>query len=183
MDEDIMDENDMTDDEMPDEDITYEITTSDIIYNDIYETHRRPVRRKHRNYYLGSYFIEKQYLLFDVSVPADIYYKYTEKELCQYYNVYSEATPIIRGGVGTQIMQLIKVKLYVGHIQLSLYTVILKTFWIKILQRTWKKIFRARRAARGSIFAQDEFARRGRWPPLPSYRGALSIACGVFAKI
>jgi hypothetical protein len=159
----------------------YEEETSigDIIYDVC--SNFRPVRKKHRNYYLGNYFVENSYLLFDLSIPIEVYYNYPETDLYEYFVLYSS---VCFSSVRTEIMQLVKVCFPVGRIgQFSLYTVVLKTFWIRILQRVWKKIFHQRRAARATIFAQNEFSVRGNWPRLPSYRGALAIACGVRAKI
>jgi hypothetical protein len=54
---------------------------------------------------------------------------------------------------------------------------IIKTFWLRIVQRCWKKVFRARKEMikqRSSIRALQERARLGHWAPhlrhLPTFR-------------
>jgi hypothetical protein len=60
------------------------------------------------------------------------------------------------------------------------YNVVLKTFWLKIVQRTWRKIFNQRQKIieiRKSIYAQDFFRINGKYPPnashIHSYSGSI----------
>jgi hypothetical protein len=59
--------------------------------------------------------------------------------------------------------EIIECKLiYTGH-----YTAIIKTFWIKIIQRFWKNICENRKNAcnnRKNIYAIQYFQRNGKWP-------------------
>ena len=62
------------------------------------------------------------------------------------------------------------------------YCIVVKTFWIKIIQRAWKRIFAKRREIlrqRGSIDAQFYFSQHGKYPPSLQY---LPNIYGLFVK-
>ena len=105
-----------------------------------------------RKYYIGSYFLmkdeedpedeekdenkENYILLFAKKIKLQTFYKFTNFEISTYIYMFSglhfEKNPNI------DIMQLI--------IEPDeTYTAIIKTFWIKIIQRTWKKIMKQKK--------------------------------------
>jgi hypothetical protein len=60
------------------------------------------------------------------------------------------------------------------------YNVILKTFWLRIVQRTWRKIFQQRQKIiqiRKSVSSQSYFSINGKYPLsasyLPQYSGII----------
>jgi hypothetical protein len=64
-----------------------------------------------------------------------------------------------------EIIQYIRVISTAGHGEY--HVGILKTFWLRIVQRRWKKIFKARQELirkRGSVIALQEKQRTGMWP-------------------
>ena len=76
----------------------------------------------------------------------------------------------------------------IGIIQLDIdpvyqvYRVIVKMFWLRIIQRTWKRIFKKRQIAivqRRSLLAQHYFELHGRYPypchTLPTIHGMISF--------
>jgi len=62
----------------------------------------------------------------------------------------------------------------------STYNVILKTFWIRLVQRNWRRVLRERlliNIKRGSLVARKHIELRGRYPSglnsMPSLRGMI----------
>ena len=94
-------------------------------------------------YYIGSYFLmkdeedkEKHILLFANKIKLQTFYKFTNYEISTYIYLCSELH--LKKKPNIDIMQLI--------IEPDeTYTAIIKTFWIKIIQRTWKKIMKQKK--------------------------------------
>lgn len=90
----------------------------------------------HDNYYIGSHYLMKDsgnndIILFGKKVNVKTFYAFSNYEISTYVYFcsglqYSKKPTI-------EIMQL-KID------EDGMYTAILKTFWIKIIQRTWKKV-------------------------------------------
>jgi hypothetical protein len=97
----------------------------------------------HHKYYTGSYFLmkdeadkEKYILLFANKLKLQTFYKFTNYEMSTYIYLCSELH--FKKKPNIDIMQLI--------IEPDeTYTAIIKTFWIKIIQRTWKKIMKQKK--------------------------------------
>lgn len=100
-----------------------------------------------RKYYIGSYFLmkdeceneedtEKYILLFAKKIKLQTFYKFTSFEISTY--IYMFPGLHFKENPNIDIMQLI--------IEPDeTYTAIIKTFWIKIIQRTWKKIMKQKK--------------------------------------
>jgi hypothetical protein len=90
-------------------------------------------------YCIGSYTNIDNQLILSIRIQLSTFYKYTQEYLIPYM-FYSSEIPIniTLSSARTQIMQ-IKI------LEDDTFTVILKTHWIRIIQRTWKRIFKQRK--------------------------------------
>jgi hypothetical protein len=129
----------------------------------------------HLQYYIGSaiYFPEYNSIQLDTTISPATLFSYNMNHIKLYLAEYSIC----------HIMQ----NLPCIHIlQLDIrpdgeYCAIIKTFWLKIIQRTWKKQFAKRRniiLSRGHIAAQRHFELTGTYPRelrnIPGLRGLLA---------
>jgi hypothetical protein len=97
----------------------------------------------HHKYYIGSYFLmkdeedkEKYILLFANKIKLQTFYKFTNYEISTY--IYLSSGLHFKKNPNIDIIQLI--------IEPDeTYTAIIKTFWIKIIQRTWKKLMKQKK--------------------------------------
>ena len=89
-------------------------------------------------YCICSYSTIDNQLILSMRIQLYTFYKYTQEYLIPYM-FYSSEIPIniTLSSARTQIMQ-IKI------LEDDTYSVILKTHWIRIIQRTWKRIFKQR---------------------------------------
>jgi hypothetical protein len=102
------------------------------IYRDDY---RHMVSIKQNNiYYIGICAVVSNYLLFLASVSVKTFFKYPFGSLLKYLQIYSVSAIKPRK---IHIM-----KLYIDFDMT--YRVILKTHWLRLVQRHWKKVFRER---------------------------------------
>ena len=90
-----------------------------------------------KKYYIGTSFIIEEnidMMLISNSISSSSFYKYKHIDVLHYLLSYS----IVRSNrVSIDIMQL--------NISIDgIYKVVLKTFWLRIVQRTWKRIFKER---------------------------------------
>lgn len=105
---------------------------------------------KSNNYYIGSYFviddetimdgliaIAGSMLLFGKKINIKTFFNYTHYEISTY--IYYSAGIIYDKKPTIEIMQMIL------HSDGVTYTAIIKTIWIKLIQRTWKKIVEQRK--------------------------------------
>jgi hypothetical protein len=51
---------------------------------------------------------------------------------------------------------------------------IVKTFWLKIIQRAWKKVLKQRRLIQKSLSGLRQREMMGKWPDFPGLRGLLT---------
>jgi len=131
------------------------------------------VEKTDRAYYIGNGLympVENHYLLM-ATISPKIFFRYDSS--------------IVRG----YLYQMSLVRTHqipaIDIIQLSIkqdyYTCIIKTLWIRIIQRRWKKVYAQRGEVlrmRGSIQAQRHFELYGKYPstvpPMPRLQGMLS---------
>lgn len=128
--------------------------------------------RKHGQMYIGSYVRVLNNYLFNISVSVKSYYHFPYFMIQQYLsttypNVNTEETTI-------EIMKLLIVD--------KVYFVLLKTHWIRLIQRIWKKVYANRIKIiqlRKSISCQQYFENTGKYPLnacyLPSICGMIDI--------
>jgi hypothetical protein len=100
------------------------------------------IERFNDKYYIGTCINEG--LLLDLCITPKIFYKYS-------YDAFSRSfdSPI-------EIMKL--------QINGDVYNIILKTHWIRLIQRVWKNIFIKHLKKRMSIQCQKYFECNGRYP-------------------
>lgn len=98
--------------------------------------------KKDKSYYIGFSILIGNNNLLDTAITAQSFFKYPY-DIVLYYLDGCSIFPINYYRISTiqtniQIMQL--------HLQptTGMYIVVLKTFWLKIIQRTWKKIYHQR---------------------------------------
>lgn len=120
--------------------------------------------------YIGSYVIILKHLAFQISVSIQTFYHFPFTIIQQYL---STPNPDIIPYVPVQIMKL-------EIIDKDFYTVILKTHWIRMIQRNWKRIYKERCKIiqiRKSPLCQHQYEITGKYlyeaQYLPSLRGML----------
>ena len=136
--------------------------------------------KEHNNYYIGlchSYCTPSyiHYLLLSTSVSAKTFFNHPYKNVNNYLYYYG----LIRvPNHNIQIMQL-KINTFNG---MESYNVIIKTYWLRLIQRHWKKIYKQRFSIitqRIKPINQQYKSIHGNYPShisnLPSLYGMLSI--------
>jgi hypothetical protein len=109
------------------------------------------------NYYIGSYIFVRRAFLLDMAISSKSFFKFTFTDVNYYINEYS----MNRSNRPHQIEIM---KLYVTKNKVNI--VILKTVWIKLVQRHWKRAYRERRRhllSRGNPAQQRRFELTGKW--------------------
>lgn len=138
------------------------------IYDDIEEAEEREPEKQTGKYYLGGFFRMRNQLLLNATVSARTFFRYDYPVICRY--IWNCSTFEVGQSPGFDIM-----KLYIT--ETGVYQVVLKTTWIRIVQRAWKRRFAERKRAilmRGSVREQEYFRMNGRYRTpmaLPSLRG------------
>ena len=121
----------------------------------------------HLGYYVGVYkTVNEGELILGSSISVPSLLNYDMKYILEYLE--DDTKPVY-----IDIMQL--------HIAEDFtYNVILKTFWLRIVQRTWKKVFQQRKKIiqiRKSVSSQLYFSMNGKYPVsasyLPQYSGII----------
>jgi hypothetical protein len=110
---------------------------NDDMYDAMYNsnsTHLEAEKQNH-NYYLGicKYIPHENYYLSVNSISAQMFFQYPYPAVIRFLQLFS---CIYLSSPQIEIMKL--------EIVDDVYTVIKKTFWLRIVQRTWKRIFRER---------------------------------------
>lgn len=126
-----------------------------------------------RAYYIGNalYMSAENHYLLMAAISPKIFFRYDSPVISGYLYqtslVRTDKLPVI------DIIQL--------SIQDDYYTCIMKTFWIRIIQRRWKKVFAQRGQVlrmRGSVPTQRHFEIYGKYPStvpsMPRLRGMMS---------
>ena len=125
-----------------------------------------------KHYYIGNNKIsdDKQYILYANSVTHTTFFRFNINDILYYLLDYS----IFVTKPNIDIMQLFILDDYT-------YTVVIKTHWLRIIQRHWKKIYSQRKYClnkRKQIRTLMYFERNGRYPYdcdfMPGLYGMLS---------
>ena len=93
---------------------------------------------KNNHYYLGLSFYDKDYdnLLLASTVQSKTFFEYSLDDVVDYLNNYSV------------LYQNFVIQPQIMHLTIddsNMYNVTIKTFWIKIIQRNWKRVLRERK--------------------------------------
>lgn len=145
-----------------------ELDEIDIVYNNDYDKLKY---KKDKSYYIGMSDIIDNTYIFSHAITPNSFFKYSYDFVLEYLYMYSIFRPS---------------RLLIDVFQLDIltdgtYSVIIKTYWIRIIQRHWKKICKDRYSMlvkRGGINAQKTFSMEGKYPAhlrrLPSIYGMLN---------
>lgn len=124
-------------------------------------------------YYIGSYEITDNRFLLSSSISPSTYFKIDPFICSNYLYFYSLSTNTIKS---TDILKVNIVKINGWDI----CTVTVKTFWLKIIQRKWKKIYKERMKIiknRKNVTSLHQREINGKFPSnckhLPSLQGLL----------
>lgn len=146
----------------------------DDLYQDIEaaETEFENTEKRDGHYYLGIPWTGSHFMLMNGTVSAATFMDYEYNRILGYVRSYSVFYVPPRSQI--QIMKLV---LDADQV----YTTVLKTHWLRLVQRRWKNVYRERQrviARRMSIQNQEHFRIHGRYLAgtrvLPSIRGMLS---------
>lgn len=128
--------------------------------------------KHHGQYYLGIVKVDRRYneILMSTSMSLSSFYTYDIITMSKYLELHSEFK--YRKQPRIHIIQL--------HIEYGVYKAVIKTFWLRIIQRTWKRIYKEKMrivTARGHPNVQHYFATHGKYPPglnwLPGLDGMM----------
>jgi len=127
-------------------------------YDHIYEEDEPHVLsdKIHNKYYIGKCYkfqenIEDPYsnehIFLSISVSPTIFFRYSYPDITSYLNIFSSFNCFnyynnIFNRNHKQNTDIMKVIVVEHHNNYQLYTVILKTHWIRLIQRHWKKIYK-----------------------------------------
>jgi predicted nucleic-acid-binding protein len=124
--------------------------------------------KKNKKYYIGLVaLIDSVYLLAHSVTPKSMF-KYSYEDILKYLHTYS----II-------YVKRPKIDIFQLYITENSYTVIVKTHWIRLIQRHWKKVYKTRtdtlrkRALYGNHYPQSVFNKYLN-NEIPALRGMLS---------
>lgn len=153
------------------------------IMNEIYELEydNMTIERDHKQYYLGTYStifdnMSKRFeFIFETSIQPTTFFRFPIYYIKDYLYEYGISYHV-RNAILIDVFQLYKI----SSVPSSIYTVIVKTHWIRLIQRTWKRIYRERQyriKQRKTIPVQSYFAIYGRYPiglnVLPTLQGMI----------
>jgi len=157
--EDTDDETDTTDETLvsSDEDDEYSIDTEECetILNDDYQHNFAEKQDKH--YYLGSCWKQDDKWTMTNSVSARVFYRHSFLDIIHYLWLFS-------------LVRMSSPHIHILQLRISqdgTYNVIIKTFWLRIVQRTWKRIYRERQEIwqkRRNIMALRQREITGKFP-------------------
>lgn len=125
----------------------------------------------HNHYYIGINKVsgDKQYILYANAITNHTFFRYDIKHVTHYLQEYS----IFACPSNMDVMKLSILDDYT-------YSVILKTYWLRIIQRHWKKIYSQRKHAikkRTQLQSRMYFEKHGRYPDnsyiIPTIYGML----------
>ena len=142
-----------------DTDDTLSISSSELNNNDMYND--EAICRSEKNYheterYDSQYVIglpvfvnlDKQYIL-SVSISTKSFYKYDISYVTDYLIINSSIKPeimqpnyYISENIAQKKIDILKI--HIGRY--NEYFVVIKTFWLKIIQRTWKRIYKKKQS-------------------------------------
>ena len=132
---------------------------------------------ENNKYYLGiaarinnSNYDYENYWLFASNINISTFYHFPFHDIKTYLNNYRVIGP-------KDIMiqpDIIKMNYLDSGYNSPLYTVIIKTFWLRLVQRTWKKIYKKKRDfISKNIVTLLHDRQLGRKMNIPTYRGML----------
>jgi len=145
-----------------------EVDEIDVVY---YNDYDKLKYKKDKSYYIGMSDIIDDRSILSHAITPNSFFKYSYDFVLNYlymYSIFRPSSPRI------DILQL-------DILDDGTYSVIIKTYWLRLVQRHWKKICKDRYSmllGRGGINAQKTFSMEGKYPAhlrrLPSIYGMLT---------
>jgi hypothetical protein len=164
-----------TDSEVNIDDILSITTEECEICDNVDEFEEEYIECVNNKYYIGSHYLMKDFvdntiLLFGIKVNITTFYAFSNYELSTYI-YYCSGFQYTK----KPTIELMQVKID----EFGMYTAVLKTFWIKIIQRTWKKRMAQRKQyisnlKRNILSLLNTFQKTNRIPKPPGLQGLLS---------
>jgi hypothetical protein len=188
--EDTYDYEDDGDDDYDYDDIDFE---NDSCYDECteildYEVNNMIEKFENHAYYIGSYYkdITTTYhgsnsLILLLSISKPMFFAHSAKPLLFYMKNYNGISPRLR--ISIEILKMECITIVDGLFSYTMANVIVKTFWIKIIQRKWKSIYKKRLdaiQARGVPHAIRHFQIHGKYP---AGLNQLPGICGMMADL
>lgn len=120
------------------------------------------------NTYIGLPIYETNIgLLFGCHVSAQSFYKYDLETVCEFLRDWS-CSHLVSDADSPEIMKLVQTKTPSGF---TVYSVILKTHWLRLVQRMWRRTLEDRRKViYGRCSPRNMYARETTGHHLPQYR-------------
>jgi hypothetical protein len=111
---------------------------TDNIYDEIILIDNMKVVNK--KYYIGMCFYSDKHnhFIYENKIPNKIFYKHRKDEMLDYLIAYSSVYP------NWQRIEIMKLDCKKDSNGFNIYFCILKTYYIRLVQRTWKRVFRER---------------------------------------
>jgi len=152
----------------------------DIIENIEMEEELRETDLVNHATYIGMPIYENLGILLGSRICAKTYFKYKNKHVCKYLD-YASCSENVSTRLYPDIIKLEIAKIQCsGNLECDVYRILIKTHWIKIIQRRWKKIMTEQHRiimGRGSLANLRFFELNGKHLPkyavLPRLRGCL----------
>jgi len=139
----------------------FEVEPNDWEYDEIYQEDSLHVysEKEDGNYYIGlaKYMVKQDVLLMINSVSANTFFRYSFQRIRDYLSKYSL--------INTQNAKVHIMKLCI--LPDETYSIVLKTHWIRLIQRHWKKVYKERvRVIRGRRSIKNMLLKEinGRYP-------------------
>jgi hypothetical protein len=118
--------------------------------------------KQHNQYVIGVVALEGRRAILDVSVSSHTFYNYRYKTIMDYCYENSSYFNFMNNLELNNKLEILKVR--IG--KRGEYYVLVKTHWLKIIQRTWKKIYKKRQEqllSRRNYSSLRHFEIRGRY--------------------
>lgn len=156
----------------------YELTTENTLENifenmDIIDEEFQDTDKTQYSYYIGSvlYIPDENHYLMLNSISPKLFFKYDYNIISEYFYKMSLIRLVRKSDI--DIVQLVILN--------NCYTCVIKTFWIRIIQRTWKRVFAEKMdilRKRGQVQSQRYFEIHGKYPEnmrrLPGLHGMMN---------
>ena len=88
--------------------------------------------RADKQYYIGSYNEINNLHILEATIYPDTFYKYSNEDILEYLDEF---------GLTQQPAKIDVLQLHILNDEWNTYMVVVKTFWIRLIQRKWRRIF------------------------------------------
>jgi len=140
------------------------------LFDDIYD-YDQPIDEDKidSNYYIGIHHCDATELIMAATISNKTFQKYSRHQLLYYLSNYSYVE------IENPVLHIMQLRILPDFT----YSVVLKTHWIKLIQRTWRRVLKERnQIAMRRVWANCSFEINGKWPVelrrLPGLRGSLA---------